>query len=296
MESIKKWFGLILELGKARITVSVTVTTAIGYFLAPEPWENSAIWPILGILFIGFASASLNHLQDRKIDIKMHRTRNRPFPEGRVTAFQTLVIIFIFSLLGCGILYFLSGGKKPLILGLSAFFWYNGIYTNLKRISSIAVVPGALIGGIPPALGWASAGGNILDPFIVSISSMLIIWQVPHFWLLLFMYSDDYDRAGLPNLIHNMGEKSLRVLTFFTILLTIFGAIWIFYEGELFLHWSFFLAIAASIKLVLDSLDMMRFYKKPVYKKMFMSINIYTLIVLSLVIAGRFIPYGKISI
>jgi len=288
MNFYKKWTGLILELSKFRITISVTITTAIGYFLAPVPWESNVIWPVLGILFIGMGSASLNHIQDRKLDKKMVRTQNRPFPTERISVLQAFAVVIFFFLTGSFILYYFSG-LLSFILGVSALFWYNGIYTYLKRISSIAVIPGALIGGIPPALGWVAAGGDLFDPLILSVSMMLIIWQVPHFWLLLFMYSDDYSRAGLPNLIEQISEDALRIITFAAIVLTAASAFAIFYAEEILQHWSIILAVLATLKLLWDSRDMIILKNKVKYRSVFMSINIYTLLIMIFILFGRFL-------
>jgi protoheme IX farnesyltransferase len=242
---------------------------------------------VLGILAIGMGSASLNHVQDRILDTKMLRTRNRPFPTGRVNLLQALAIVLFFVITGSLLLYLFTG-ILTFFLGISALIWYNLIYTYLKRISSIAVIPGAVIGGIPPALGWAAAGGDIFDPFILSVSAMLVIWQVPHFWLLLFMYSDDYDRAGLPNLIHVLSESTLRIITFVTIIFTAISAFVIFYTGNIIFFWTMGAALIATCKLLWDSRNMILFKRSVNYKNIFMSINIYTLVILIFVLFGRF--------
>jgi protoheme IX farnesyltransferase len=57
-----------------------------------------------------------------------------------------------------------------------------------------------LIGAIPPAIGWVSGGGSLIDPRIWVISSFFFIWQVPHFWLLYLDFAIDYEKAGFPPL------------------------------------------------------------------------------------------------
>ena len=53
-----------------------------------------------------------------------------------------------------------------LVIGLLiviAIIWYNGIYTPLKKKYALAVVPGSVIGAIPPAIGWVASGGYLFD-------------------------------------------------------------------------------------------------------------------------------------
>ena len=57
------------------------------------------------------------------------------------------------------------------LLGLFALFWYNVVYTLLKKITPFAVLPGALCGALPLIMGWALAGGSILDSPILMLSA-----------------------------------------------------------------------------------------------------------------------------
>lgn len=280
-----------MELAKFRITFSVTITTAIGYFLAPRADGLNFIWPVLGILFIGMSSAALNHLQDRNLDALMVRTKNRPLPSGRVTSNQVIFFVFLFLIPGAVILH-LKTNAITTVLGLSAFFWYNSIYTYLKRISSIAVIPGALIGGIPPLLGWTAAGGEVLNPYIISVSMMLVIWQVPHFWLLLFMYRDDYERAGLPVLMDQIGERASQIVTYIGIVATILSAFIILLAGNILNYWTIIAMGLISFKLMWDSEKLIFPRGMLSYKKIFMSTNLFTLGSLGIVVTAHFLVQG----
>jgi protoheme IX farnesyltransferase len=109
-------------------------------------------------------------------------------------------------------------GPAPWALGLLASLWYNGIYTYLKKKTPFAAIPGALIGMIPPVLGWVAGGGNLLDQRIGVIGVFFFTWQVPHFWLLLLDRRMDYEKAGFPSLIRIFTPMQLRRIT----------SIWIF--------------------------------------------------------------------
>jgi protoheme IX farnesyltransferase len=279
MKRLFNFLLITLELGKIKITFSVTITTTVGYLLAPKPWANNLIWPVIGILLIGLSSAALNQVQDRNIDSRMNRTKSRPLPSGRITVFWALIFVFVYFIAGISILYFKTN-LTATILGLSAYIWYNGIYTYLKRISSIAVIPGSVIGGVPPAVGWAAAGGNIFDPYIISICVFMIIWQVPHFWLLLFLFGNDYFNAGLPSLIKVISERSLQKLTFIGILFTILSAYSIVYFGNYTDSYALIATSLLSFILIYSAKDLVT--NKPMikYKKIFITINIYSVLIL----------------
>jgi protoheme IX farnesyltransferase len=253
--------------------------------LAPRPWQVAWIWPVLGILLIGLSSAALNQWQDRELDKKMRRTKWRPLPSGRVTPNQVLVFVFITIFSGLGILFYFTNVIAT-VLGFSAFFWYNGIYTYLKRVSPIAVIPGSVIGGVPPAVGWAAAGGDIHDPFILSICFFMFIWQIPHFWLLLFLYGDDYKLAGLPTMLDIMSEYSLRLWTFLGLLLTIATAVYIPIAGVIYHPLVMKIITTVSILVLWFAKDLLIKKRTVKYKSLFIMINIYSVFILIVILSA----------
>jgi len=109
--------------------------------------------------------------------------------------------------------------QKPGFGGL-AVLWYNGVYTPLKRLTAFAVAPGALIGALPPAIGWTAAGGSAGDLRLLALAFFFFIWQVPHFWLLLFKYGEEYAEAGFPSITRLFSTTQLGRLTFVWMLAT----------------------------------------------------------------------------
>jgi protoheme IX farnesyltransferase len=150
----------------------------------------------------------------------MERTKGRPIPSKKLSPSTALKISIGLLLFGSIILY--AGAHwSALGLGLFAMFWYNGVYTSLKRKSPFAAIPGALIGAIPPLIGWVSGKGHLsLDPQILAISFFFFIWQVPHFWLLLLNSGRDYEKAGLPSLTRIFSSAQLSRITFMWIFAT----------------------------------------------------------------------------
>ena len=57
---------------------------------------SSEIIPVIvGVLFMAFGSAALNHYQEKDFDAKMDRTKNRPIPANKISANDALKISII---------------------------------------------------------------------------------------------------------------------------------------------------------------------------------------------------------
>lgn len=214
---INKYLNVFMELGKVRITFFVAITASAGYILASGRIDSSMLLPVLGIFILSCGSSAFNHYQERYSDKLMDRTKGRPLPAGIITAKTGFLFALTASLTGLAIL-FLFSSITAFLLGVLALFWYNLLYTPMKRISSLAVVPGALIGSIPPAIGWVAAGGELADPRIWAIALFFFIWQIPHFWLLVLIYDKDYQRGGFPTLTQKFSNRQLTRIAYMWII------------------------------------------------------------------------------
>ena len=210
---LRKNLVLLAELSKVKITFAVALTTIAGYLLASGSFNSGLILPTIGIFILACGSSALNHFQDSDRDGLMKRTQNRPIPSGRVTKNQVLWLAVFLSVLGSVIIY-LGSDFVGMQLGLLALIWYNGIYTPMKRKSAFAVIPGSVIGAIPPLVGWVAGGGELFDPRALILAFFFFIWQVPHFWLLMLKYGKEYEEAGYPSITLLYDEKQIRYITF----------------------------------------------------------------------------------
>ena len=118
---------------------------------------------------------------------------------------------------GLGVLLATSGTTASL-LGLGATVWYLAVYTPLKRISSLAVIAGTPCGALPPLIGWIAAGGDPFDPRPLSLVLLMILWQVPHYWLLAMPDREELLRAGFKVLPGKMSGHQLLSVSHFWIL------------------------------------------------------------------------------
>jgi heme o synthase len=217
------------RLFKLPISIMSTVSAATGFVAFTHAFTWRLLPTSAAILLVAGGACALNEAQEYRWDAMMDRTRLRPIPSGKISAIGAAIWSAILALVGLGALVLL-GGVVAAGLGALAVLWYNGIYTYLKRVSSLAPVVGSVIGAIPPAIGWVCAGGALNGP-ILSLSFFLLMWQVPHFWLLALRMSHDYEQAHFPTFVRAMGAGSLSRVTFMwtaaaaasALLLPIFG-------------------------------------------------------------------------
>lgn len=278
IRNILDFFEILSELTKFRITFFVTVTTLVGYLIQGGGFELEMILPILGVLVLACGASSLNEYQERNIDSKMKRTSSRPIPSGRISEQNSLIISLAFISFGSFIL--LLSSIEVMFLGLFTLLWYNAVYTPLKQKTAIAILPGSLVGALPPVIGWVAAGGAIYDPKIIALASFMFIWQIPHFWLLLLMYDKEYREAGFPTLSKIFSFNQITKITFTWISILILSSI-VFYSSELLVsNISNFFLIISGVLTFYFSLPVLRSKQKKIFGKTFLLINAYVLSIL----------------
>lgn len=268
------------DLCKLRVSLFSALSAATGFVLAGSPATADIIIPVLGVLLLACGACSLNQFQERTIDAQMTRTRRRPIPMGSIKPLHA--VYFSLFLLASGLLTLsLSGNFIVPAIGLSAVLWYNGMYTKLKRVTAFAAVPGALIGILPPSIGWVAGGGYLLDHRLSIICLFFFMWQVPHFWLFLLAHSRDYERIELPSLIEIFSKDQLARIIFIWILAVTVCSFMIPLWTTALSEGIFILLVGTSLWLVRQAT---RLFGKnegiPMYTLAFKRINTYMLFVL----------------
>ncbi|WP_290663986.1 MULTISPECIES: protoheme IX farnesyltransferase [Ignavibacterium] len=280
---MKEKIKILSELSKIRITFFVMVTTGFGYIAAAEMFDLNFLLVLLGVLLLACGSASLNHYQERFTDALMERTRNRPIPSGRITSKSVLEISVLLILAGI-VLLFIGGNILSVLFGILNLIWYNGIYTPLKRKTSLAIIPGSLVGAIPPVIGWVAADGNLFSPQILMISFFLFIWQIPHFWLLLLVLDGDYKKAGMPTLTGIFSKNQLARITFIWIIATAISSMFLplveLVETEIVKY----LIVFSVILLSINSIKLLKYSEENnSIRYAFRNINFFVLFVISII-------------
>lgn len=209
VSKLKDYFQLI----KPSLSIMVVFSSVISYLLAPKviayDWRMIILLFVAGLLVTGSANA-INQVVEKDTDALMKRTSKRPVAAGRMTTTEGWSFAIITGAIGIFMLgnYFnwLSAG-----IALFSLFLYAFIYTPLKKVSSIAVIVGAVPGALPCLIGWA-AGNDALSMGGWLLFLLQFMWQFPHFWAIAWIAHNDYTRAGFKLLPSELGPTKYTAI------------------------------------------------------------------------------------
>ena len=256
--SIRRNIATYLSLSKPRLSFLILLTTTSAYSLYPLPEIisfSSDLAPTtlststLTLLFLttgtflSSASANtLNMLMEPKYDALMSRTRNRPLVRNLITTNAASIFALTTGTMGLSLL---ALGTNETVAFLSALniFLYAGVYTPLKRISVLNTWAGALVGAIPPLMGWAAAAGQAATPGHDSwrdllfapeslggwlLAGLLFAWQFPHFNAISHSIRDEYKNAGFKMMSSTNPARAGRVALRYSVAMfpLCFGLYW----------------------------------------------------------------------
>lgn len=282
MQKIKQYIDIFMELGKVRITFFVAISGSVGYILANGAADIMMMIIVFGIFILSVGSAAFNHFQEIDTDRMMDRTKNRPLPSNKISKNVAMIFASICSISGLFILA-ITTSSITLLLGILAIVWYNLIYTPLKKVTPLAIMPGALVGALPPAIGWSAAGGSIFDPQLWVLAMFFFIWQIPHFWFLLLIFDKDYQKAGFPTLTETFSELQLSRISYVWIVALATTCMLIPLFGVTHNMMTNFILFVAGVLMVYRTGIYIRHYTEVrALKLAFLNVNIYVLTVVFL--------------
>jgi protoheme IX farnesyltransferase len=204
-----------LQLVKLSLSIMVVFSSVMAFALTKGSEGYVDFWKMILLLFAGGmlvtgSANAINQVVEKDTDAQMKRTATRPVAAGRMTANEGLAFAIITGAAGVFVLgYFFN----MLAAGLAAFslFLYAFIYTPLKKVSSIAVLVGAIPGALPCLIGWA-AGNNALTLGGWILFAFQFFWQFPHFWAIAWVAHKDYSSAGFKLLPAEEGPTKFTAL------------------------------------------------------------------------------------
>jgi len=217
----------LIELVKARLTLLVLLTTAVGFYLGaqgPISW-SALLHTVFGTASAAAGAAALNQWWEHKLDAVMQRTQSRPVPAGRMRPTEALVIGATLSIFGVTYLALVCNALSAALAAITIII-YIFAYTPLKLVSTFNTALGAVPGALPPMIGWAAARGT-LNAGAWMLFTILFFWQLPHFFAIAWMYRDDYARAGFQMISSDdlTGERSASQSVFFCMILFVIAGL-----------------------------------------------------------------------
>ncbi|KAJ5973291.1 hypothetical protein N7481_010501 [Penicillium waksmanii] len=271
--SLRRKLAAYFALTKPRLSFLIVLSTTSAYgmypisslltldpAMTPLPTLSTSTLTFIYLTagtFLSCCSANtLNMMFEPKYDALMSRTRNRPLVRGLVSPRGALLFAIATAATGLGLLYI---GTNPTTTALSAanIFLYAFVYTPLKRIHVINTWVGAVVGGIPPLMGWVAAAGQTATTghdtwrdMLFSedsiggwlLGAILFAWQFPHFNALSHTIRDEYKAAGYRMLAWVNPAQNARVALRYSIFMfpISIGLWWVGVVGHGFLVGSTF--------------------------------------------------------
>ena len=226
---------------KLRIGVVITWTALAAAAMTPgvalAPWQLAVL--ALSVMVASAAAGAFNQYAERDIDVRMSRTRNRPFVTGvAVHDCRWLWLIMAFVAGSVIAAAWAINVLTAVYVFLGAFF-YAVVYTLwLKRRTPMNIVIGGLAGSFAVLAGAAAVAPG-LPPQALILATVLFLWTPPHFWSLAIAYRADYVAAKIPMLPAVIGNaRPARVILANTVVLVavsllpvMYGSGWIYFAG-----------------------------------------------------------------
>ena len=187
--------GDYISLTKPEITFLVTISALGGYLLGVETAvdASSLLGLLVGVALSSSGGAALNLFLEREKDSYMKRTSNRPLPAGRIRPGFALLLGLLCSFFGL-LLLAVYTNWLTCVLAASTILLYVLLYTPLKQHTRYNTLVGTIPGALPALGGWTAATGSFgIGGWIMF--GILVLWQLPHFFALAWMYRKDYGRA-----------------------------------------------------------------------------------------------------
>jgi protoheme IX farnesyltransferase len=214
-----------LYLTKPGIIMGNIITTAGGFFLASK--GDISLWlffiTLIGLAFVIGSACVVNNYTDRDIDQKMERTKYRALVTGAISGKKAL---FFAAILGFTGLLILALGTNLLtaMVALIGFFIYVVLYAILKCRSIHGTLVGSLAGGIPPVVGYCAVSGRF-DLAAFLLFTILVLWQMPHFFSIAVYRFQDYSAASIPVLPVKKGPRAAKIQMHFYIMAFLLAAL-----------------------------------------------------------------------
>lgn len=192
---------------------------------------------LAGVALVIASACVVNNYIDRGIDQKMARTKNRALVKGIISGRNALIYAGTLGLAGFAVLIAYTN-LLTVLLGIIAFVVYVAAYGVAKRRTVYGTIVGSISGAMPITAGYTAVTGSF-DTGALLLFTILVVWQMPHFYAIAMYRYNDYAQARLPVLPIKQGMRAAKqhilayiiVFVLATLALTAFGYTGYVYAG-----------------------------------------------------------------
>lgn len=198
-------------LTKPGIVLGNAITACAGFLLAAKNQIDFSLFlaTVVGLSLTIASACVFNNYIDRVADEKMARTKNRPLVKGWISPRRALEFATVLLLCGVLVLAFFTN-LLALSIALIGFFVYVVLYSFLKYHSTYGTLIGSIAGAVPPVVGYTAASYTF-DAAALILFSMLVFWQMPHFYSIALYRMEDYTAASIPVLPLQKGAFTTKI-------------------------------------------------------------------------------------
>lgn len=196
---------------KPGIILGNLITVAAGFLLASKGAIDFPLFfaTLMGLTFIMASACVLNNYIDRQVDKKMERTKNRALVIGLISGRNAIFFAMILGIIGNSILFLYTNLLTVLVAAIG-FFVYVILYSLWKCRTIYGTAIGSIAGAVPPVVGYCAVS-NHFDAGALILFTMLVLWQMPHFFAIALFHFDDYVAAGIPVLPVKKGMLKTKI-------------------------------------------------------------------------------------
>ena len=170
-------------------------------------------WELLFACFIGAvltrsAGCILNDLADRKLDMHVERTRNRPLASGVVSVRAALILLFVLLLLSLALALMLA----PAVLYVAVLAVpMIALYPFMKRITWWPQLFLGLTFNLSALIGWAAVR-DAIDPAAWWLYAGAVAWTFGYDTLYAHQDATDDAQVGIKSSARALGARTVWVV------------------------------------------------------------------------------------
>jgi protoheme IX farnesyltransferase len=204
--------GMYLSLMKPRLMWLLSLVAAAGMFLASTTGARVEVLTAVGTLVGGVlaigAAGTFNHILERDVDRRMHRTADRPLAADAIGVRRAAAFGGVLTV--AALVSFWAVRPVVALLGAVAIVFYAVIYTLVLKPNTVQnTVLGGAAGALPAVIGWVAVTGEV-GLGAVALASVIFLWTPAHFYNLALAYRNDYEQGGFPMLSVVRGATTTR--------------------------------------------------------------------------------------